>query len=580
MMIVQCVLSAKPMELVSDPQLLTGIDTSQEKQKRMQPRSIGLILTALASMVLPVVLLYLLHRAMPVDKTNVLQWESSLFLVSICINIIIGFTLLLIALQLYRFGGKHFGITMLLIPPIAVGLFSMSNASVHLFLLMMAWKPTYWLALSIQYTSGITAMGAAIMVPPLVGSLHRLLKGQVSKQETAGAASAAALKENEKLRAEIATLKRDEDSERTNLQRVREIIDNLPLGAIAFDEADRVLHANTLFCQLFELNVVAQSLIGHHSAEFAELLQKRIRNTEGYKELLATFSAAKRPVLGTEILFQDGRIVAQDYIPLFAKDRYTGQLFLYRDITKEKRIDATKSEFMSLASHQLRTPLTTMRWALGRLNRSLAERTNEHEEKLLCEAKNAAGRMAHTIDTMLAISRIEAGKVSLELSEIKLGNSINEVRTEIREQYEQKQQIFTIDCPPGVHVQTDQYVFKEILRNLFTNAIKYTPNHGTIHVQVRALQQHVHLNISDSGYGIPTHQQEKIFSKFFRGDNIVQRDTEGTGLGLYLVFLLVKLLGATIFFKSEEGKGTTFTLMLPLRTSDAHPQETEMLATA
>jgi signal transduction histidine kinase len=554
------------MDLLSESPPLAVASHEAPVRRERGVGSFLLPVSTLAAGALPVGIIYLLHRVTTLDTHDVGAWERNLLTVYIVANLLVGLSSLAVALRLWRSGGKRQKALLILWPLAAVGLFCVSNASAHTILAVLAWKPAYWLALSIQYISGISAIALAVMVPPMVPSFGRLIKSaQTSDQHKSMVESTNAelLKANDSLRIEISERKRAEDKERTNLQRVRSIIDNLPVGAIAFNEADCVLHANNLFCQLFELGVEAQSLIGHHSTEFAGLLQKQIRNKEEYAKHVQELSAKKQTTLGTEIRFRDDRMVAQDYIPLFSNDGYTGQLFLYRDITKEKRVDATKSEFMSLASHQLRTPLTTMRWSFGRLNRSLRDRMNATEEKLLQEAKGAAGRMAHTIDTMLAISRVEAGKISLEVSEIKLGNTINEVRTEVRDEYDLKRQSFVIDCPPGVHVHTDQYVFKEILRNLFTNAIKYTPNGGKIHVRVTTLHQHVQIDISDTGYGIPANQQEKIFSKFFRGDNIVQRDTEGTGLGLYLVFLLVKLLGATIFFVSEEGRGTVFTLLLP-----------------
>ena len=381
------------------------------------------------------------------------------------------------------------------------------------------------------------------------------------------------LKTNDALKLEILERERIEEKERSNLRRIRGIIDNLPLGAIAFDEQDRVLHANDLFCQLFGIAGPASSIIGHRSDEIAAILRVLISGYEEYAKQMEDIALSKQPVLGTDIAFRDGRVIAQDHIPLFSNGIYSGQLFLYRDITKEKRVDATKSEFMSLASHQLRTPLTTMRWSLGRLEKAMKEQIGPTEERLLDEARKAAGRMSHTIDTMLAISRFEAGKVTLELSEFKVGSTINELRAQWRPAYEEKQQSLLIDCQPNLHVRTDPYVFKEILQNLLSNAIKYTPEGGTIRVRVSPLQQHVQIDVSDTGYGIPLHQQEKIFSKFFRGDNVVQLDTEGTGLGLYLVFLLVKLLGATIYFTSQEGKGTTFTLLLPLSVHTPAPKE-------
>lgn len=366
-----------------------------------------------------------------------------------------------------------------------------------------------------------------------------------------------------KVEARTHELSEARDKDRANLQRLKEMIQHLPMGAIAIDENDTILHFNDRFCALFKMKASQQDLIGQPGRELRAAIKADSLHPQQYIQQLEETIDQRKTCLGVEIHLNDGRVIARDFIPIYDHDVYRGHLLLYRDVTQEKRVDTSKSEFMSLASHQLRTPLTTIRWTLGRLERRLAGKIAPQEEHLLHEGKKAAMRMAETIDTMLAISRIEAGKVKLDISHTDIYALLEGLQKEFHDEHERKQQTLDLRCSPDIHVQTDGKFVREILFNLLSNALKYTPEKGAIAISVMDAGNAVRIDITDSGYGIPSHQQEKIFSKFFRGDNVVHHDTNGTGLGLYLVFLLTRILRADIGFQSEEGKGTTFTLTLP-----------------
>ncbi len=270
------------------------------------------------------------------------------------------------------------------------------------------------------------------------------------------------------------------------------------------------------------------------------------------------------PLLEQEVLLKDGRILLCDYAPVFHNNVHTGHLLLYRDVTRERRIDAAKSEFMSLASHQLRTPLTTIRWSMGRLSKRLATKIDADDSKLIDEGKKAAIRMSDTIDAMLQIARIESNETHITVSRIALRPFIRKLIAE--REIKAKMQKVSLSCPPRCSVKTDARLLQEILNNLLSNAFKYTPEHGKIAIRVRREKEEIIIDVRDSGYGIPLHDRKKIFRKFFRSENIASKDTDGTGLGLYLVSLIAGLLNGKISFVSKEGKrsGSTFTLSLPV----------------
>lgn len=367
---------------------------------------------------------------------------------------------------------------------------------------------------------------------------------------------------NESLAKEIVERMKAEEKDRANLQRLHEIVESLPMAAIATDEDGVILHMNAKFPALLSLDIPSDMCIGRQQEDIVEMLADKIVNYQEYSRLRHAMLRERKPMSGQEIRLFNGSVLERDYIPIFDHGVFRGHLALYRDVTRERRMDATKSEFMALASHQLRTPLTSIRWALGRLERLLGKR-NDRRLHLLHEARNAAVRMTETINTMLAISRIEAGKITLARTEISLHDFLRSLEQQYQDECVKRSQTFSLRCSDQLRLTTDAHFLKEIIQNLLSNAIKYTPDGGTITVSASLEDGLVMIDVTDTGYGIPVHQQERIFSKFFRGDNIVDKEMDGTGLGLYLVYLLSEMLGGAISFVSEEGKGSTFTLRLP-----------------
>lgn len=232
------------------------------------------------------------------------------------------------------------------------------------------------------------------------------------------------------------------------------------------------------------------------------------------------------------------------------------------DITLRKRSDQAKTEFMSLASHQLRSPLTGLRWGLAMVQKQGP--LSPEQETLIHELQQQTTRMAESINVMLKISRIEAGRVEVHFAPVNLAEICKSLCEEFHPQVEMHHHRCSIACDDTIALQTDPSLLREILVNLITNAIKYSPDGSEIEMKTARLEHSVQITLRDNGYGIPLDQQSKMFSKFFRATNVASRIPDGTGLGLYLVSSLVGLLHGTISFVSAENKGTTFTLILPL----------------
>lgn len=239
-----------------------------------------------------------------------------------------------------------------------------------------------------------------------------------------------------------------------------------------------------------------------------------------------------------------------------------------RDITKEKEIDRAKSEFVSLASHQLRTPLSAINWYSELLqDEESTGKLNEEQQDFLNEIHLAQKRMTSLVGDLLNVSRIELGTFSITPEEVDIVEVSDSVLKEIEHTIKEKKQHIETKYPAeNLSIMADRNLLRTVFQNLISNAVKYTPNKGTISVRiwVDSVNKKVRIDIKDTGYGVPKNQQSQIFSKLFRADNILDKETSGSGLGLYIVKSILDESGGSISFESEENKGTVFHLTVPL----------------
>jgi PAS domain S-box-containing protein len=255
--------------------------------------------------------------------------------------------------------------------------------------------------------------------------------------------------------------------------------------------------------------------------------------------------------------------------PVILNNKVVGAVEVFRDITKEKEIDKAKTEFVSLASHQLRTPLSTVNWYSEMLLTGDVGEVSLEQKNYLEEIYRGNQRMVDLVNTLLDVSRIEMGTFMVEPKPtdiVKLAQSvIDEQKLQIEEKNIKFTTSFGTDIP---FVQADPKLLRMVMQNLLSNAIKYTPDACMIIFTIFLDGKNsVLMKLTDDGYGIPKHQQDKIFTKLFRADNVIGKDTEGTGLGLYIAKSIVEQAGGRIWFDSVENKGTTFYVSLPLSPS-------------
>jgi PAS domain S-box-containing protein len=236
-----------------------------------------------------------------------------------------------------------------------------------------------------------------------------------------------------------------------------------------------------------------------------------------------------------------------------------------RDITHEKEVDRAKTEFVSLASHQLRTPLSSVNWYAEMLLAGDGGKLNDEQISFVKEIYAGNQRMVELVNSLLNVSRLELGTFAVEPEPTDVIKMAEDVIKEQQPGIAEKKHKIIFEHAEGVPIiQADPKLFRIVFQNLLSNAIKYTPESGLISLKISNNKKNLLVEISDNGYGIPKTDQPKIFEKLFRAENVREKDTEGTGLGLYIIKSIIDHAGGKITFKSEENKGTTFNLEIPL----------------
>ena len=251
--------------------------------------------------------------------------------------------------------------------------------------------------------------------------------------------------------------------------------------------------------------------------------------------------------------------------PIIFEEKIIGAIAVFRDITHEKTIDQAKSEFVSLASHQLRTPLSTINWYSEMLLSRDAGILNEEQEKFVNEIYRGSKRMVELVNALLNVSRLELGTFMIEPSPSDFEKIADDVLKELEPQITTKQmeivRNFENDLPP---INADPKLIRIIFQNLLSNSVKYTQEKGKIEVSIKKAGSDITITVADNGHGIPKEAQEKIYTKLFRADNAKEIDADGTGLGLYIIKSIIDNSGGKISFQSELNKGTSFQISFPL----------------
>ena len=351
----------------------------------------------------------------------------------------------------------------------------------------------------------------------------------------------------------------------SDLKKFKLAVENANDHVVITDPNGMILFANKSVERITGFS--ADEIIGKKAG--SKELWGGLMTPEFYTNLWKTIKIDKKPLLGE---VKNKRKNGVEYIAkasispvLNEKNEVDYFVGIERDITKEVQVDKMKTEFISLASHQLRTPLSAMRWFTEMLlNGDMGKMTPEQVEAIQ-NIDSSNKRMITLVNSLLNISRIESGRIIVDPRPTDVHLIIQDVVKELEQKYNEKKQKIILTVHPGLPlISLDEKLIHEVYVNLLTNAIKYSPENTEIIISISKKDDNLISQVSDNGYGIPTAQHDKIFQKFFRADNVAKRETDGTGLGLYLVKSIIESSQGKIWFKSEENKGTSFWFTLPL----------------
>ncbi len=321
----------------------------------------------------------------------------------------------------------------------------------------------------------------------------------------------------------------------------KNIITNFIDGILFLDEKEELVLVNKK-AEKF-LNTSKKNILGKNLEE--------LKKTGPLKEMLTNFSKKEVTI--------NGKTIEASFI------NKKGLLIILRDITKEKMVKQMRNEFVSIVAHQLRTPISSIKWTLKMFLEESFGKINKEQEKYLEKVYTVNEKMVELINDLLNISRIEEGRYVYKPTATNLASLIEENIKQFKEKAKEKEINISFkkegSCLEAV---VDPEKIKLVLQNLIDNAIKYNDKGGSILIKLTSDKKNLTVSVKDTGLGIPKEQQKKIFSKFFRAKNVMKSDSEGSGLGLYINKEIIKAHKGKIWFQSVENKGTTFFFSLPL----------------
>lgn len=360
-----------------------------------------------------------------------------------------------------------------------------------------------------------------------------------------------------------------------DLKKFKLALDNTSDQVIITDKEGTVMYANPAIEKI--TGYTPEEAIGKKSGALWEMPM----TSEYYKAFWHTVKDEKKTFIGE---VQNKRKNGEIYVAAISVspvlDENGNILFfvgLERDVTKEREIDQAKSEFISLASHQMRTPLTAINWYAEMLLDEDSGKLNKKQRTYFDAIATAGRQMSEIIKSFLHILRLESGTLPINPVEIHLAESLKAIMKESQLDIDKKHLTIVEHYQESLSLLfVDEEIVHVVLQNLITNAVKYVPEQGKVTASIEQVKKgnlvggkkinkdSLVVSVHNNGFSIPASDQDKIFSKFFRADAAKKWDPNGNGIGLYMSRKMMNIVKGDIWFLSEEGQGVTFYALFPL----------------
>lgn len=380
-------------------------------------------------------------------------------------------------------------------------------------------------------------------------------------------------KQNQKLKKiQKATLNilEDIEAEKANLflekEKTQTILQGIGDGVFVIDPNEKIILFNAMASKISGFK--ASEVLGKTYKKVLRFVRAGTETVEN-RFITTAFTEGKIQNMSrqTELIHKNGnRIpVADSCAPLKNnEEEIIGCVIVFRDVAKEREIDQMKTDFLSIASHQLRTPLGAMQWNMELvLDGDLGEVSGDMKETLQ-EIYENNKRLIALVNDLLNVSRIDQNRVQDNPQPTNVAQVVQAAIKELRPLAKQKNITITFENTVTLpSLQIDSKRFREVIENLLSNAVKYNIPKGQVAITCKEIKKDIQIRIEDSGIGIPKKDQPKLFRKFFRAENALHSDTEGSGLGLYVIKSYVEGWGGRVEYSGGVKKGSTFTITLP-----------------
>jgi PAS domain S-box-containing protein len=368
-------------------------------------------------------------------------------------------------------------------------------------------------------------------------------------------------KAEEMRQTQTAILNLAEDTDKASREAEKEkektlaIIKNFIDGLFFFDSEKKLVLANPKAEEMFDIKL----------RDVSGRTTKELRTFPTLEILINLIGEEIKEIFREEICTESEMFFEITTIPIKQDKEDIGTLINIHDITREKSIEKIKSEFVSVAAHQLRTPLAGIKWTLQTiLEEEEDAQIPEEIIGFIRKAYEANDRMVNLVNDLLNVTRIEEGRYVYEPEELEFMDVVNPIIEAYKEHIKNKGLEFEMKKPEEdlPRVKVDREKIGIVVQNFLDNAMKYT-NEGKVSLVIEHSEGKIKVSVTDNGVGIPEDQQKRLFNKFFRAANVQRMDTEGSGLGLFVAKNIIESHGGKVGFSSKAGEGSTFYFTLP-----------------
>ena len=347
----------------------------------------------------------------------------------------------------------------------------------------------------------------------------------------------------------------------------RAILESVADGVMVTDPHGKIILFNATAEHILRLE--RDHVLGHPADDFMGFYGASARTLTDAIDRWSADSSTIEPgdPLSERIELDDRRIISILLAPVTSTDEYLGSVSIFRDITREVEVDRLKTEFVTNVSHELRTPMTSIKGYADLLLMGAGGAVSPEQQRFLDIIKTNADRLRILLDDLLDVSKIESGRVELNMVPLPMADLVAEAADHVRERSQRHDKPMTVitDVPPDLPpVWGDRQRLTQVVSNLADNAFNYTDAGGRIVIFARRDGNTIVVSVADNGIGIAPEDQARIFERFYRVENPLVMASAGTGLGLSIVQHLVKMHGGQIWVESEPGRGSTFFVRLNL----------------